>query len=1379
MTDRFVRQLVPEVATQAQRRPFSEYDQTPNIVLLGAPGAGKTHLFVEAAAKHGSRVTTRDFLNIPTFPDATTLFIDALDEHRAGRGDQSTIDAVVKKLFEVHPKRVRIACRESDWLGSTDLAAFQPYFERNGGYVVLALEQLTEEEQRTVLQTYGVKNPSDFLKQAVERGLTELLTNPQNLVMLAQSVADRNWPRNRTELFQNATTLLLSEHNASRARSGDGIYGPDELRAPAGSILATRLISDVGGVSLTDAQVTEEYPSYRTTPFPEREKVRAALGRRVFVGSGDEIADYTHRTTAEYLGAAWLAKQIQGGLPIGRVRALMGVDGHPASELRGLNAWLAVHCPDHSSELIDADPYGVLIYGDAGSLSPSHRKRLLSAFALLSETDPWFSRDEHTAPNVGALSSSDLEPDFRAILKSKTAHFTLKRLVLSALATGAPPPMSLSTDLRNIFLDTKASYALRDLAFDGLKKLGGAGIGIIKQAYTKLGRTESDIRLRATVLADLYQYFSPSDGAAVLKDALACPDDLVSGIFISFDRAVPPEDILPLIESLDASARSQRDANPKIARAQRHNTFDVGNTISRLIVKYLKNSGSNPLANVVWKMLLSRQRLEASLSRRSSEELHAELQARPDLLAEILEKAIDELDDTTPDHAVVWKFRETTLRSLNEQLLAARISMRALAGNDSKAKQALLYELAIQLVITEVNRAEFDKLYTFAEDHPHLLIVRDRNVVQLIDDWRREDAERASKQALDEERDAATTRNAFERDKHEIASGKHLGWIGWLSRIYFDTDEDGTPHQRLERRIGAGNVGVALSAFEAALQRTDVPSVNEVRKANIRNSYPFWWYAIIAAMDERWGTQPTLAGLSDELLEKAAAIQLVLITQRREGNTIFNLNHPWRDALLSKRTERMADIYARVASATLEGKAEIAHGLHELISEDAFSDVRNNVLLKLLSKYRAAPAQELLQMLSAVLTGPDTRDKLRTLVKAALSLGKKLASDQRSLWLAAGFLITPSEFKSQIQSAGKKPEIVWRLRSLLRSRSGQGYSDLTVEQLEIIIRIAGRHFPVVPMPSSYWGDENAWDGSQFCRELIDALSTRTIEEATTAFARLIQLPSLISHQDYLKHQLANQQTRRREAEYRQPDWAQAAATLQNGPPANFADLQALVLDHCRDLNNEITNRNVDIYRQFWNEGPHGRITKPRSEETSRDLLVTMLQARLRQLGITVEPERHMAADKRVDVSVALNHKKTMMEWKRDYHPDVWHAHSTQLDRLYTPDPDASGYGIYGIFWFGSRRPRRMPARPDGGKLPKTAREMQEILTELLPIEKRKRLSVVVLDVSGPVGAHKKAKPAKSPGKKRGSTSSRKVKVIQRRVGKSAAKKARSKRKSKA
>jgi predicted NACHT family NTPase len=116
--------VAPDSLEDAKPRLFSEFADRSNLVLLGDPGAGKTHLFREAAAENARLLKVRSFLVTPAHMLAgQTLFIDGLDEKRAGRGDRDTIDAIVEKLFEVSPSKVRISCRAADWLGETDLAA--------------------------------------------------------------------------------------------------------------------------------------------------------------------------------------------------------------------------------------------------------------------------------------------------------------------------------------------------------------------------------------------------------------------------------------------------------------------------------------------------------------------------------------------------------------------------------------------------------------------------------------------------------------------------------------------------------------------------------------------------------------------------------------------------------------------------------------------------------------------------------------------------------------------------------------------------------------------------------------------------------------------------------------------------------------------------------------------------------------------------------------------------------------------------------------------------------------------------------------------------------------------------------------------------------
>lgn len=109
--------------------------------------------------------------------------------------------------------------------------------------------------------------------------------------------------------------------------------------------------------------------------------------------------------------------------------------------------------------------------------------------------------------------------------------------------------------------------------------------------------------------------------------------------------------------------------------------------------------------------------------------------------------------------------------------------------------------------------------------------------------------------------------------------------------------------------------------------------------------------------------------------------------------------------------------------------------------------------------------------------------------------------------------------------------------------------------------------------------------------------------------------------------------------------------------------------------------NFDAYKFFWNE-KDGRTFTPKWEESCRDVLLSLLRPRLEVRNITAEPEGHMADDKRVDIAVQRGTIKLVIELKRCEHEKVWSSVEEQLVALYTGDPGAQGYGIYGVFWHG-------------------------------------------------------------------------------------------------
>lgn len=561
---RIVRQLNvrPDQPKDAAARPFTDFATSPNLVLLGDPGAGKTHIFRQAAAHEGGRfLKARAFLSLPANRlRGQAVFIDGLDEKRAGRADRDTVDAMVEKLFAVSPAKVRISCRVADWLGESDLAGFQPYFEQQGEPPVLLLQSLSRDEQLAVLAGEGLDRAAAdaFLTEATEPNLDDLLENPQNLIMLRRAVQTGSWPATRKELFELSTQLMLQEFDKERARSGGGSFSAADLRQAAGGVCAARLISDVEAVSLTDQEGTGQTPGYRTVTFFPPERVQATLGRRIFdAGSEPETVDYAHRTTAEFLAAEFLAGRIRQGLPFGRVTALMGVDGHPASELRGLHAWLALHLPERANELIETDPYGVLTYGDAASLSPSACACLIRALDQLSNENPWFRSGNWQAKAIDGLARKDMVGEFRAILNNPASGFGIRSVVVDALALGTPLPEMLP-DLAAVVGRQASPYAERAHALSALLRLGPAGKRALRGIYPQLGKSANDIRLRVEALLALYgDPYGATDAIALVNDVFDSADMAGSGTLWALHDHLPLADLPDILDGIDFPDRQR------------------------------------------------------------------------------------------------------------------------------------------------------------------------------------------------------------------------------------------------------------------------------------------------------------------------------------------------------------------------------------------------------------------------------------------------------------------------------------------------------------------------------------------------------------------------------------------------------------------------------------------------------------------------------------------------------------------------------------------------------------------------------------------------------------------------------------------------------
>ncbi len=142
---------------------ISFFRESDAYVLLGDPGAGKTTLFEKEALDSGGLcLSARDFLTFNRVEEwqGKTLFIDGLDETRAGTEDARTpLDAIRGKLDQLGCPRFRLSCREADWLGGNDQTALNAC-SPSGKVTVLHLDALTSEDI-VIIPAFGATDASE------------------------------------------------------------------------------------------------------------------------------------------------------------------------------------------------------------------------------------------------------------------------------------------------------------------------------------------------------------------------------------------------------------------------------------------------------------------------------------------------------------------------------------------------------------------------------------------------------------------------------------------------------------------------------------------------------------------------------------------------------------------------------------------------------------------------------------------------------------------------------------------------------------------------------------------------------------------------------------------------------------------------------------------------------------------------------------------------------------------------------------------------------------------------------------------------------------------------------------------------------------------
>lgn len=1340
---------------------LERYQDYPALVLLGAPGAGKTTcLRQEAENGRGHYVTARDFIALDPkqHPEwrRGLLLIDGLDEIRAGEQDgRGPLDKIRANLESLGCPNFRLSCRETAWLGASDWNAFL----RMKGYQgvgVIRLDPLFKTDMAHILRTRtSVSDPTTFIERAEKEGFVTFLENPQNLEVLANAVGDGTWPNSRTEAFDQACRAVLDEKNFEhRAAKQNSKYTTDDLLDRAGEMCALQLLSGFVGWAVDSACSNEDFPVLARLQVKDIEGYRWILDTKLF-DSADSTKDTgwftTHRQIAEYLGARFLEKRLKEGLPLERVLALMTRDdGMVVAPLQGLAAWVAALCMEAREEIIDRNPLGTILDGDLSTFSVEEEIALLRRLRKEAKRNPWFWSGETLNSRLGDLVSKDglaqeIRRDFEAAADSNEDRgFAL--FLAEALQYGKPIPAMLDfllSGLRDTTWDLQVKKSsLWVLIYhwgvdsEGRKKL----VDLLHDLNSKAILDPED-SLTGQLLKELYpdvigfpevlDYLRPRRGEN-LTDSYYWfwVNNFVNIIdVLSFDQRCEFLDIFA--ERVTAGQQNR----PQTLDAFEREVFLA------FLAKHLHASGDE---------IKEERRIFTWLNvvewgpgnifgMKNSElrEIRQWLHSRPDLrktLLELglerhagiedldrLEKKMSRMENFLFGNDMPADFGTWCLKRAEEAKdpLIVRYFARQVAWS-------IYYKVGSQGLspegVKEKLKARPEALKTYQDFSAKLALHwRRERKLEWNHMWEVSEKYRKRRLALKKHEDKLQNNQAS------------FGLLQHLATAYFGgyTDIPGsTPHERLREFADHDKslIQAILSGLRGCIDRDDLPTAKEVIRLAARKLRHQLVWPFMAGMEELARKASDGDFLPDvEQARLALTVHYAGIVPYFAESKAPPYPPSWYDAVFREYPDHAKESLIKAARGLMRAGHTMQRTFDLLVNTPSHQKMARIALPVLLKSFPPRCSQIQLDDLSILLDGGlkyCKKNVLLGLVESKLALSS-MTMAQRIYWLGMGILLKPRSYLKAVENyVGKKEKRLSYLLHVIEldeSRLKFG-KESSIEIFSLLIRLGGRVYQ--PWAGLHRNDP-PWSAtpvfsSSMVATWIDQLASIPSKRATKEFEILEDDDHLRLWLPVIRDAAYRQKALFANTQFRHGSPSEVLATLRDYKPANLTDFKALLADRIADLARKIRDSDTNDWEQYWEGG------KPRHEDLCRDAFLSDLREKLKRLDIVSELESVHSGRKRSDIEFKYGQEMAIpVEVKKSNSHDLWNGIRDQLIPRYTRKPETGGHGIYLVFWFGEGYGKPNPK----GEVPRDTRELRQMLVADLREDEKRKISICVIDVS--------------------------------------------------
>jgi hypothetical protein len=1093
-----------------------------NLVLLGEPGAGKSELLRFAEKELDAQFYNASSLGAGLgFNDQTRLvIIDGVDEVTA-YGTDTPINKILAKL----PRATRfiLSCRAADWQGAINTQIISQKWNKQpkAGQII----PLTDEDIIAFITANGEgQNGQEFLAEAQRRDAVDLLRNPQNLLLFLKVVISEGWPDSRLELYKTASFKLVNEDNETHGSINRDRCADEELIQAAGFVFAQLLLSGKVGVR-PDGQSNGEDPvvSELVSANHSNEVIRSVLSTKLFRPTDQNLLEPCHRTVAEFLAAQWIAGALKDRLSVRRLQSILYGNNYtvPAA-LRGLHAWIGTLNSTVAETFIQRDPYGFFKYGDPGALNPQQLNIVYNSLKKLAEDDPYFRTEDWGVSFGRGIARQELRDEFLNIIRNHNLPL-LAELFIESIR-GDKFSNDIRCDLRNIVIDSSSAYVVRRAAVNALSECDTEpDWRIVVEDLQKLGDSDS-LRIAIDILKDNVKLFSGTTLAQLFIAFASANNSRLTGLGYGLHQQLS---ITQLEESLDTLAGASLEAEEM-------------RELNDWLYTFLQERFERRTPPLVSKVCAWMQHSKSYSPYRSNwdkfsgEYFDQNIEYRQALQAEALKSSINAEDfwlklfHLRDISSGLWLREDDSILHLNNLLKHKS----AYSDWDERWKHLVRWGKSsanytgkfLEVAIIQASQSDILSSHLAELEKPP-----ERG-------YEKEDQERERQWEQDRQDKERNRHQSFQEQQNELVAGKPLNMLAAVAKAYLGLiyPDITSPTDRVNEHVGDSMTDIALKGIAAAITRGDIPTAKQITESH-------------ANEQKKYFVEPILLAHCAIMLESGGDLIDLPINTARSALASCHWGVSYGDDFTSGLQERLEQIVFRIKDSKetfvrdtmepyLNSGTENISGLYRLATDEEFSDIAAPLAIEWIKKYTDLSSNVLRELLFAAIRH-GSRDKIENLGPrdSVVKLTRKYVTnkswedeERRHIWMGVAFLLDFDENRNTLEVYAKEDKNhLWTLRTFSHPERKicDGWPKLSAGQNYFLITNFGSVWPYADNPSSWSGNQNPWDASQFIQRIISDLATNLSDEAEVALNRLIGAEGL-GYQNHIKHMYA-QQTRSR------------------------------------------------------------------------------------------------------------------------------------------------------------------------------------------------------------------------------------------------------------